>query len=553
MSVGAPDTASPLSINIQRFGVFFRLLTLAGIFAVELLVLSVAADGAELANRGSLLRFLAAWGPWIVRCIVGFAALFVTFGYLRSKPTFDEISQRLAAIPVGRGFLAAHVAAMVLTGALTIALYKTGVSGVQADLIAGSWLAAGVAAISFAGLAAIPLAQWIQMVRGTGYLWLFTSAAVVAACVVGNSGRTLWRPMGRVTFRLVEVLLEFFASSVTADPAKMIIGTGNFRVEIAEQCSGFEGAGLMLAFGVVWLCLFRKECRFPQALLLIPAGVVVMYLLNAVRIAALILIGSAGAREIAVGGFHSQAGWIAFNLVALGFSVAARRTPYFTLNPTQAGSSTRTEDNPTAAYLVPFLVILGAGMVSGALSGGFEWLYPLRFFAAAGALWAFRTRYSTLNWRVGWLGPAIGAGVFIVWVGLDRLWSAPVVTAMPGVLSASSAAARITWISFRVLAATVTVPIAEELAFRGFLLRRLISQDFESVAFTRFTWFALVISSVLFGALHGGHWLAGILAGLLYAFAVIRRGRIGEAVAAHATTNALLAVYVLAFGQWQLW
>jgi exosortase E/protease (VPEID-CTERM system) len=415
---------------------------------------------------------------------------------------------------------------------------------------------AGIAAIAFGGFAVIPLALWIQMVRGTGYLWLYTLTAVVASCVVGNSGRLLWRPMGRLTFSLVEGLLRLFASGVTADPARMIIGTGNFRVEIADECSGFEGVGLILAFGLVWLGLFRKECRFPQALLLVPAGVVLIYLLNAVRIAALILIGSAGARDIALGGFHSQAGWIAFNVVALGFSVAARRTPYFTLNPPRQ-SVTRSEgvasDNPTAAYLVPFLVILGAGMFTGALSGTFEWLYPVRFFGAAVALWLFRARYSTLNWRVGWLGPAIGAAVFLIWIGFDRLTSVSVATAMPGALGASSAAARITWLSFRVLAATITVPIAEELAFRGFLQRRVISPDFESVSLTRFTWLALVVSSVLFGALHGSRWPAGIVAGLLYSYAVIRRGRIGEAVAAHATTNALLAAYVLTSGQWQYW
>jgi len=67
-----------------------------------------------------LLGFLAAWGPWILRCIVGFAALFVTFGYLQSKATFDEIPERLTAIPVARWFFAAHVAAMVLAGALTL-------------------------------------------------------------------------------------------------------------------------------------------------------------------------------------------------------------------------------------------------------------------------------------------------------------------------------------------------------------------------------------------------------------------------------------------------
>ena len=537
--------------SLQRFGVLFRLFILAVVFAGELLIISVAADGDELANRGSLLRFLAAWGPWIVRAIVGFAALFITFGYLRSKSTFDGISQRLSEIPIAKGFLAAHVAAMVLSGLLTIALYKSGVSGVQADLIAGSWLAAGIAAIAFGGFAAIPLALWIQMVRGTGYLWLYTSTAVVAACVVGNMGRTLWQPLARITFSLVEGLLRLAVSGVTADPSTMIIGTSRFRVEIAEQCSGFEGAGLMLAFGIVWLCLFRKECRFPQALLLIPAGVMVSYLLNAVRIAALILIGDTGAREIAVGGFHSQAGWIAFNVVALGFSVAARRMPYFTLNPPHSDTARSTE-NPTAAYLVPFLTILAAGMVAGALSGTFEWLYALRFFAAAGVLWAWRTRYSNLDWRVGWLGPAIGVAVFFLWIALDRLMGPPA-KGMPGALGTASMGARITWISFRVLAATLTVPIAEELAFRGFLLRRMISQDFEAVPSTRFTWFSLLASSALFGAMHGSLWFAGIVAGLLYAVAMLRRGRIGEAVAAHAITNGLLAAYVLYYGQWQLW
>ena len=110
-----------------------------------------------------------------------------------------------------------------------------------------------------------------------------------------------------------------------------------------------------------------------------------------------------------------------------------------------------------------------------------------------------------------------------------------------------------TWITFRVLAAVATVPIAEELAFRGFLMRRLLSQDFESVSFRRFSWFALLVSSLAFGLMHGGYWIAGSVAGILFGMAVIRRGRIGEAVVAHATANALLAAYVLAYHKWHLW
>jgi CAAX prenyl protease-like protein len=103
------------------------------------------------------------------------------------------------------------------------------------------------------------------------------------------------------------------------------------------------------------------------------------------------------------------------------------------------------------------------------------------------------------------------------------------------------------------LAATVTVPIAEELAFRGFLLRRFISPEFEAVSFRQFSWFALAASSVLFGLLHGERWIAGLIAGIIFALAVTRRGRFGNAVVAHATANALLAVDVLVFHRWGLW
>jgi membrane protease YdiL (CAAX protease family) len=62
-----------------------------------------------------------------------------------------------------------------------------------------------------------------------------------------------------------------------------------------------------------------------------------------------------------------------------------------------------------------------------------------------------------------------------------------------------------------------------------------------------------LLSSVVFGALHGERWLAGTIAGVIYATAMLRRRSIGDAVAAHATTNALIAGLVLIGGHWQLW
>jgi CAAX prenyl protease-like protein len=103
-----------------------------------------------------------------------------------------------------------------------------------------------------------------------------------------------------------------------------------------------------------------------------------------------------------------------------------------------------------------------------------------------------------------------------------------------------------------VASSIITVPIAEELAFRAYLIRRILSADFERLSPVAFTLPALLISSLAFGILHGDRWFAGTVAGLVYAGLFVRRGRIGDAVIAHATTNGLLAASVLLTGHWNL-
>jgi membrane protease YdiL (CAAX protease family) len=61
------------------------------------------------------------------------------------------------------------------------------------------------------------------------------------------------------------------------------------------------------------------------------------------------------------------------------------------------------------------------------------------------------------------------------------------------------------------------------------------------------------VTAVIFGAAHGALWLPGIAAGMAFGLIVVRRGHLGESVAAHVTTNALIAAGVLGAGQWQLW
>ena len=108
------------------------------------------------------------------------------------------------------------------------------------------------------------------------------------------------------------------------------------------------------------------------------------------------------------------------------------------------------------------------------------------------------------------------------------------------------------WILSRAFGAIVVIPIAEELAFRGYLLRKLIRSDFETVAYGRFTWVSFLGSSVIFGLLHT-NWLAGCLAGMIFAVAVYRRGLLSDAIVSHGVANAMLAIYVLATHEWFLW
>jgi CAAX prenyl protease-like protein len=212
----------------------------------------------------------------------------------------------------------------------------------------------------------------------------------------------------------------------------------------------------------------------------------------------------------------------------------------------------RSGDDPTTAYLAPFVAILATAMITGALSAGFDWLYPLRVFVVAFVLWAYRRTYSGLAWKWSWGAIAIGAAAFVAWIavaptGISRqdAWPSALVTIPRGWAAA--------WLLIRVIGYVVTVPLAEELAFRGYLTRRIITSEFNQVPLGIFTWSSFLASSILFGALHGAFWLPATIAGLAFALALYRRGAFGDAVQAHATTNLLIVVYAFVTGHWSLW
>ena len=63
-------------------------------------------------------------------------------------------------------------------------------------------------------------------------------------------------------------------------------------------------------------------------------------------------------------------------------------------------------------------------------------------------------------------------------------------------LPAMSPALAVLWVALRTIGSVITVPIAEELAFRGYLLRKLVASDFERVSPRHFTLFSFAASSL---------------------------------------------------------
>ena len=513
-------------------------------------------------------------GPLTPSGMVAFAA-FLGLGYSKLKAQQENL-------PFGGWLFAAHIACIAaVTFANLAALHGYAVfpaSGAGRVLLSAVLLLG----IVLLALACVPLRVLIWAIRSTSPAWLYAILAGAVAFCLRIPSDSLWITsfsahanfLQIAAFRSVYAVLRVFLPDIIGDAATFSLGTPRFTVGILAGCSGVEGLGLVLVFTTIWLWYFRKETRFPQALLLIPCSLACMWLFNILRLAALILIGNAGAPEVAIVGFHSHAGWIAFTIVALAFSLATQKLSWVRKIPPRdpsppgdtvtgaTGQGTNvpeemdkaTGESPaTAAYLVPFLAILGASFLSKAASGTFEWLYPLRFIAAAIAIWSYRSEYKKLNWRFGWVAPVAGVAIFLVWIAQARWTHEPAASPLGSALAALSPTARMVWIAFRVAAAVVTVPIAEELAFRGYLLRRLIRRDFDVVSFSQLTILSIGLSSVAFGVLHGQHWIAGIVAGLAYALTLKWRGRMGDAVAAHVISNLLLAAWVLARGDWAQW
>jgi exosortase E/protease (VPEID-CTERM system) len=519
-----------------------------GVALIEILALTVRFDTGSLAHSTVWWATILLQGSVLLRLGITVAVAALLFcgaaarDELRAMRPLPSIGyRRLAYLLLG------HVLAVACVYQLTEMLLEHAVAAERGSIFFVAWLTCGAAAAVTLGLAVLPAKIWAALARANWPSLLAASAVGAVAWGGGLVSGRLWAPLGQSTLWLVGAVLHPLTGELVYSPAEGVVGTGTFAVEIAPQCSGYEGIGLILAFLGGYLWFFRHTLRFPSSILLLPLGVAAVWIANALRIVTLILIGTWGSRDVALGGFHSQAGWLSFNAIALGLALAAHRSRLFAAPAARQRNSLPHRPSLAPAYLIPLLVLAGIVMFTTALSADFDVLYPARVVGVGLVLWHFRRSYPRLRWS--WRAFGIGLAAFAIWLPLAL---PPVQRPMPATIAGWSAMGAASWIVFRVLGSCLVVPLAEELAFRGYLTRRLIGSRIEEVPLGKFTWLSFVLSSALFGAMHG-QWLAGTLAGLLYALALYRRRDLSDAIVAHATTNAAIAAYVLASGDWGLW
>jgi hypothetical protein len=224
-------------------------------------------------------------------------------------------------------------------------------------------------------------------------------------------------------------------------------------------------------------------------------------------------------------------------------------------------------ERAVAAHVAPFVGWLFVIQMLGDPAG---WKYAVRVAVGLGLLLGLKPWRGYARPQPGPLPLALGVGVaaFLLWVFPESRWMP-----WPGLQELYVRYAVLPWgelreaqtswpyipevcgwplVAVRLLGSAFVISVIEEFFWRGFLLRWMQGRNFLEVDPGRKDLVSWLLVSAVFGFEHA-EWLAGIVAGLLYGWVYIRTRDIWAACAAHAVTNLLLGLYVLAEGAWYFW
>ncbi len=524
------------------------------LFLLEVTLISLHYDAATLQQSPFKLLSLLVYSNefmQILLCIAGTIALLLLSRTIATSNTAKINTYYVNWQPQ----LVLHIILLFIFVLLCESIFNKLIEhSLPANILFVMWCFSGAGLVITLLLFAIPYSAWKSIVIVEKPLLLLGLSIGLLAWVVSRLAILAWEPLSDFVFLLVAWVLKLSYSNVFIDSEMNIIGTYAFKVEISPECSGYEGIGMMLVFISLYLYMFKNQLRFPQVFLLYPVGVCVIWLLNVFRIIILIAIGSSFSPQLALGGFHSNAGWITFILTSLGLVLSAQNNSFFN-SDSQATVQSRYRQGfwnlEPVALLSPFVSLLAVIILSKLVNNGFDWLYPLRIIVPGVLLWKFRLIFVQWRFTLKLSAVWIGILIFLIWVcfvpvsALKNQQFAEMLFSKPPIIS-------YLWLFSRCLGMTIIIPIVEELAFRGYLASKLTDKNFTHADPLNFTWSSFILTSLAFGAFHQ-QWLVASFAGIGFYLARLHSQSLYAAIVSHIITNLLLTIYIIYTQNWSLW
>ena len=152
----------------------------------------------------------------------------------------------------------------------------------------------------------------------------------------------------------------------------------------------------------------------------------------------------------------------------------------------------------------------------------------------------------------------LGLAVFLIWIGPDViapawrhtfLFDNFLIHPLPATPPAERSDPL--FLFWRVAVLTVSVPILEELFWRGWLMRWIINPDFQRVPLGAFAPLAFWVVAALFASEHGPFWDVGLVTGIIFNWWMVRTKNLWDCIVMHAVTNGALGAYVIVSGHWE--
>lgn len=500
----------------------------------------------------------------ILQKVIIFIALFLILGY-KLLPSIKPI----AKLKIGEFsiFLLANVITVAVFYFLSRFLLQNQTYAQQHNILFFTiWHILGILIVGFLWLSLFQYQYTFSIV--TKFRSRLIIPAILAAVWGPTSARLLrevyslqiWPFISNIVGKSVFFLLNFFfegARYSIDSEAIPVVGIPSITVKIHAYCSGIEGIGLFIVLFTILTLIEFKNLDKQKLWVLYPLGVIGAFMLNILRIFTLLVVGHYTTPAFAVGGFHSNIGWILFTIYFLIFIFFAY--PWMLKKEKRIKKvKTRPKKNmkqePMLKYILPFLVVL-FGIMLGDYVNAFL-AYAIRIALSMAVIAYFWKQYKEIKIKWDWQAWIFGFLIIIIWIALEFLNKGNTASFDP---FAFQGLVPYALIILKLLGLVLAAPIIEEIFMRSFLIRAIIDpKRFEYVPIGKFTWLSFILSTGFFGIMHGtsligSRLIVGLISGAMFNLWLYYRKDIFSCIQCHAAANLGLAIYVLATSQWLLW